>query len=86
MDLGIAGKTALVCAASKGLGRGCARGARARRRRRDDLSRAPPTLCGETAAAIGARTGRPVHWVACDITTAEGRARGARRLPASPTS
>ena len=24
MDLGIAGKTALVCAASKGLGRGCA--------------------------------------------------------------
>jgi 3-oxoacyl-[acyl-carrier protein] reductase len=24
MDLGIAGKSALVCAASKGLGRGCA--------------------------------------------------------------
>ncbi|MDG2285000.1 MAG: SDR family NAD(P)-dependent oxidoreductase, partial [Alphaproteobacteria bacterium] len=24
MDLGIAGKNALVCAASKGLGRGCA--------------------------------------------------------------
>lgn len=24
MDLGIKGKTALVCAASKGLGRGCA--------------------------------------------------------------
>lgn len=24
MDLGIAGRTALVCAASKGLGRGCA--------------------------------------------------------------
>ena len=24
MDLGIRGKTALVCAASKGLGRGCA--------------------------------------------------------------
>jgi len=24
MDLGIAGKTALVCASSKGLGRGCA--------------------------------------------------------------
>ncbi|MEA3120663.1 MAG: 3-oxoacyl-[acyl-carrier protein] reductase, partial [Paraburkholderia sp.] len=24
MDMGIAGKTALVCAASKGLGRGCA--------------------------------------------------------------
>ena len=30
MDLGIKGKTALVCAASKGLGRGCAWRSRAK--------------------------------------------------------
>ncbi len=73
MDLGIAGKRALVCAASRGLGRGCAEALAAAgcevtivARTRDVLSR--------TAAEIGARTGRPVHWVACDITTPDGRA------------
>ncbi len=73
MDLGIAGRRALVCAASKGLGRGCAE-ALAREgvevtivaRTADELAR--------TAGEIAAMTGRPVRHVACDITTPEGRA------------
>jgi 3-oxoacyl-[acyl-carrier protein] reductase len=74
MDLGIAGKSALVCAASKGLGRGCA----------EALARegVQVTICARTEEAvrraadeIGAASGTPVRWVACDITTAEGRVR-----------
>src|SRR5438552_14858331 len=73
MDLGIAGRKALVCAASKGLGRGCAEALADAgvdvtivARTRDDVRR--------TADEIGARVGRQVAWVACDITTADGRA------------
>ncbi|MEO6061580.1 MAG: SDR family oxidoreductase [Thermoflexales bacterium] len=72
MDLGIAGRRALVCAASKGLGRGCAE-ALAREgvdvtilaRTAGDVERA--------AAEIGDLAGRRVAWLACDITTPEGR-------------
>jgi len=73
MDLGLTGRRALVCAASKGLGRGCAE---ALAREGVDV-----TICARTEAdvkraaeAIGAGTGRHVAWVACDITTPEGRA------------
>lgn len=73
MDLGLTGRRALVCAASKGLGRGCAE---ALAREGVDV-----TICARTAsdveraaAEIGALAGRPVAWVACDIATAEGRA------------
>jgi 3-oxoacyl-[acyl-carrier protein] reductase len=73
MDLALAGKSALVCAASRGLGRSCAL-ALAREgvaltivaRRSEPLEQA--------AAEIGAATGVPVAAVAADITTAEGRA------------
>ena len=74
MDLGIAGRRALVCAASKGLGRGCA----------EALARegAEVTICARTEAdvaraadEIGALGGQKVAWVACDITTPEGRAK-----------
>ena len=75
MDLGIAGRTALVCGASKGLGYGCAealvregvnvvivaRGAEA-------LEAAAKKL---SAAATG---GASVRHVAADITTTDGRA------------
>lgn len=81
MDLGIAGKTALVCAASKGLGRGCAT---ALAREGVDV-----TICARTegdvaraAVDIGAATGRAVRWVACDITTAAGRAAALAACPA----
>jgi 3-oxoacyl-[acyl-carrier protein] reductase len=69
----LAGRRALVCAASRGLGRGCA----------EALARegADVTICARTkrdvaqaAAEIGDLAGRAVAWVACDITTAEGRA------------
>src|SRR5215831_5367843 len=72
MDLGIAGRRALVCAASKGLGRGCAQALADAgcdvmivARNADQLRR--------TAEEIGARAGRPVGFVVADITTIEGR-------------
>jgi 3-oxoacyl-[acyl-carrier protein] reductase len=72
MDMGIRGRTALVCAASKGLGKGCAM-ALAREgvdvvitaRGRDALE--------ATADEIRNATGAKVTAVAGDITTVEGR-------------
>jgi 3-oxoacyl-[acyl-carrier protein] reductase len=72
MDLGIRGRTAIVCAASKGLGKGCA-AALAREgvnlvvtaRGRDALE--------ATAAELRARHGVEVTAVAGDIATEEGR-------------
>jgi 3-oxoacyl-[acyl-carrier protein] reductase len=72
MNLGIKGKTALVCAASKGLGRACA----------TSLARAGVvvTICSRseidinrTADEIRKYTGTTARAVACDITTPEGR-------------
>jgi len=81
MELGIRGRKALVCAASKGLGRGCAE---ALAREGVDV-----TICARTAAdveraaaEIGGATGRSVAWVACDITTSEGRAKALAACPA----
>ncbi len=72
MDLGLAGKHAIVCAASKGLGRGCALSLA---REGCDLvinARTAETL-EATAAEIRNATGARVATVACDITTPEGR-------------
>jgi len=81
VDLGIAGKRALVCAASRGLGRGCA----------EALARegVEVTICARTKAdvaraadEIAASSGRRVAHVACDITTPEGRAAALAACPA----
>lgn len=73
MDLGIKGKTALVCAASKGLGRGCA----------EALAEAGVNLVinargadalEATADHIRKTYGVTVTTVAADITTEQGRA------------
>lgn len=73
MDLGIKGKKALVCAASKGLGRGCA----------EALAEAGVDLVlnargvdalETTAAAIRSAYGVQVTTIAADITTETGRA------------
>ncbi|HTM60411.1 MAG TPA: SDR family oxidoreductase [Burkholderiales bacterium] len=75
MDLGIRGKTALVCAASKGLGRGCAFSLA---REGVDLvitARGREAL-EKTAQEIRSATGVRVTTVVGDITTDEGR-RGA---------
>lgn len=73
MDMGIAGRRALVCAASKGLGRGCAE-ALAREGVEVTILARTADEVARTAAEIAAATGRAVHHVACDITTPEGRA------------
>jgi 3-oxoacyl-[acyl-carrier protein] reductase len=71
MDLGIRGKSAIVCAASKGLGRGCAE---ALAREGVDV-----TICARGAEALNATAkelaafGVKVTPVACDVTTEEGR-------------
>ena len=73
MDLGIHGKTALVCGASKGLGRGCA-AALAREGCRVTLIARQREALEKTAGEIRAATGATVAIVAADITSEEGRA------------
>ncbi len=80
MDLGIGGRRALVCAASKGLGRGCAQALAAAGVDVTIVARAEADL-RSTAEAIEARTGRRVQWVAADITTPQGRAAALARCP-----
>lgn len=74
MDLGIAGKRAIVCAGSRGLGRGCAE-ALAGAGVDIVLNARGAEALGQTAQEIAAATGVSVIPVAADITTAEGRAR-----------
>ncbi|MDP4795587.1 MAG: SDR family oxidoreductase [Rhodospirillales bacterium] len=80
MDLGIAGKKAIVCAASKGLGKACAA----------SLVRegVDVTICARTAETLEATAtelralgGGSVQTVACDITSEEGRAMVLKACP-----
>ena len=80
MDLGIKGRSAIVCAASKGLGRGCA----------EKLAEAGVnlTICARTkdtleatAAAIRDASGVTVNAIACDITSEAGRAQVLEACP-----
>jgi 3-oxoacyl-[acyl-carrier protein] reductase len=80
MDLGIAGKRALVCAASKGLGKGCAMSLAREGVIVAIVARGREAL--EAAAAeIRAATGARVTAVAADITTADGRAAALAACP-----
>jgi 3-oxoacyl-[acyl-carrier protein] reductase len=72
MDLGIKGKNALVCAASKGLGKGCAM-ALAREGVNLVITARGKEALEATAAEIRKATGAKVTAVAGDITTEEGR-------------
>jgi 3-oxoacyl-[acyl-carrier protein] reductase len=81
MELGIRGKTALVCAASKGLGKGCATSLA---REGVDLvitARGAEAL-EATAAEIRKAFGVKVTTVAGDITTEAGRAAALKACPA----
>ncbi|MCP3726903.1 SDR family oxidoreductase [Paraburkholderia sp. CNPSo 3272] len=80
MDMGIAGRNALVCAASKGLGRGCAEALAAEGVNVTIVARTAQTL-EETAAQIRRSTGVDVKAVACDITTEAGRAAALAACP-----
>ena len=73
LDFGIAGKTAIVCASSKGLGFGCADALAAVGVNLVMCARTPETLA-QAAQTIRGRHGVDVTEVACDITTEEGRA------------
>lgn len=81
MDLGIKGKWALVCAASKGLGRGCAEALADEGVNLVITARGAEAL-EATAAALRARPGAgEVRTVAGDITTAEGHAAALAACP-----
>lgn len=73
MDLGISGKRALVCASSKGLGRGCAEALAAAGVDLVLNARGSEAL-EVTAAEIRDTHGVNVTTVAIDVTTEEGRA------------
>ena len=72
MDFGIAGKSALVCAASKGLGKGCALNLAREGVKLTILARGREAL-EATAEEIRKATGAAVTTVAADIATPEGR-------------
>ena len=80
MDLGIAGRKALVCAASKGLGKGCAM---SRAREGVDLVITARTASEleKTAKEIRDATGVKVTAVPGDITTEAGRAAALAACP-----
>ncbi|MEL6206352.1 MAG: SDR family oxidoreductase [Pseudomonadota bacterium] len=73
MDLGISGKKALVCASSKGLGRGCAEALAAEGVELIMNARGAEAL-EATAAEIRTTHGVAVTTVAVDVTTPDGQA------------
>ena len=81
MDLGLQGKRAIVCAASKGLGKACALSL-ARNGVDLVINARTASELEATAAEIRAATGRSVTAVAADITTPEGRAKVLAACPA----
>jgi 3-oxoacyl-[acyl-carrier protein] reductase len=80
MDLGIQGKRALVCAASKGLGRGCAE-ALAREGAEVTITARGEEQLMATAQHLKSTYGATVHPVVADITTPEGRAKALLACP-----
>ena len=72
MDLGIRGKRALVCASSKGLGRGCAE-AWAEAGVDLTINARSPEALEDTAKALRAAHGVEVTAIAADVTSAEGQ-------------
>jgi 3-oxoacyl-[acyl-carrier protein] reductase len=81
MDLGIRGKTALVCAASKGLGRGCAISL-AREGVRLFITARGKEALEATAAEIRRAHGIEVTALLGDITTDEGKRAALAACPA----
>jgi len=73
MDLKTAGRTAIVCASSRGLGRACALEL-ARAGAQVVVNGRDPDRLEQTAAAIRAETGATIIAVAADLSTESGRA------------
>ena len=80
MDLGLQGKTALVCAASKGLGKACAASLAREGVDVTIVARTPGPL-EASAEEIRAATGVTVTAVAADITSEVGRAAALAACP-----
>ncbi len=80
MDLGIEGRKAIVCAASKGLGRACAHSLAMNGVAVTIVARTPGPL-EQAAEEIRAASGVTVNAVAGDITTPEGRAAALAACP-----
>jgi 3-oxoacyl-[acyl-carrier protein] reductase len=81
MDLDLKGRKAIVCAASKGLGKGCALALAREGVDVTILARGAEALAA-AAAEIKRETGAVVRTLIADITTAEGRAAALRAVPA----
>jgi 3-oxoacyl-[acyl-carrier protein] reductase len=81
MDMGIAGRWALVCAASKGLGLGCAQALAAEGVNLVITARGAPALEAAAAALRAVHPGIEVRTAAGDITTPEGRAAALAACP-----
>ena len=81
MDLGLKGRKAIVCAGSKGLGKGCAEALAAEGVELVINARGVEAL-EATAAEIRAKYGVKVTAVAADVTTGEGRAKLLAACPA----
>lgn len=73
MDLGLKGRRAIVCASSKGLGRGCAE-ALAAEGCEVIINGRSKDILEETAEAIRAATGAKITAIAADVGTKEGQA------------
>jgi len=80
VDLGIGGKSALVCGASRGLGRACAFALAGEGVDVTIMARAPDVL-QRAAAEIARATGVKVVAAAGDLTTPEGRAAALAACP-----
>ncbi len=81
MDLGIAGRWALVCAASKGLGKGCAQALVNEGVHVVIVARGEPALLATAAQLRSARPDVQVRAVVADITTPAGRAAALAACP-----
>ena len=81
MDLGIAGRWALVCAASKGLGRGCAMALAGEGVNVVITARGAETLEATAAEIRAAHPGVEVRSVPGDIATPQGRAAALAACP-----
>ena len=73
MDLGLAGRTAIVCASSRGLGRACATSL-ARAGVKVTINGRSEDTVAATAAAVARETGGDVVPVVADVSSADGQA------------
>ncbi|MFW2829204.1 SDR family oxidoreductase [Sphingomonas sp. ID0503] len=73
MDIGVKGRTAIICGGSKGMSRAAARRLSLEGANVVIVARTPATL-EEAAEAISAESGVPVSHFATDLTKEEGRA------------